>query len=70
MISVNRRVLYGNVYHDIRCLSTDEKPTDKIANGSTLIEIDTGESFLFDSESKSWNPTGRLFRISQYGVTI
>jgi hypothetical protein len=28
MISVNRRVLGGEVYNDVRCLSTDTKPTD------------------------------------------
>lgn len=70
MISINRRVLYGNVYHDVRCLSTDEKPTNRIANGSTLIEIDTGERFLFDSGEKRWNPVGKAFNMGQYGVTI
>ena len=54
MISVNRRVLYGQVYNDVRCLSTDEKPTDDIKNGSVLTEIDTGTQYLFDAESKAW----------------
>jgi hypothetical protein len=55
MISVNRRTLYGEVYNDVRCLSSDEKPTEGIKNGSTLIEIDTGARYLFDALSKAWN---------------
>ena len=53
MISANRRVLYGEVYNDVRCLSTDEKPTD-VKNGSVLTEIDTGTQYLFDADSGTW----------------
>lgn len=70
MVSVNRRVLYGSVYHDVRCLSTDDKPTDDIVNGSTLIEIDTGDKYLFDADANEWNPAGDAFRVSPLGVTI
>ena len=55
MISVNRRTLYGEVYNDVRCLSTDEKPTENINNGSTLVEIDTGKRYIFDASSLAWN---------------
>jgi len=55
MISVNRRTLYGEVFNDVRCLSSDEKPTEGIKNGSTLIEIDTGKRYLYDALSGSWN---------------
>ena len=34
-------------------LSTDEKPTDA-KNGSTFLEIDTGNTFKFDEEGKNW----------------
>lgn len=54
MVSANRRILYGEVYNDVRCLSTDEKPTD-VKNGSVLTEIDTGKQFLFDSDSRTWH---------------
>ena len=54
VISANRRVLYGEVYNDVRCLSTDEKPTD-VLNGSVLTEIDTGKAYLFDAEGKAWH---------------
>lgn len=70
MISVNRRVLYGEVYNDVRCLSTDEKPTENIANGSTLVEIDTGAKYLFDAESGEWNSTDGAFSIGPYGASI
>ena len=53
MISANKRILSGSVYNDVRCLSTDEKPTD-VKNGSTLVEIDTGKGYLFDADSKAW----------------
>lgn len=44
---------------ELRGLSTDTKPTDKIGNkkignGSTFIEIDTGKIKFFDGESKDW----------------
>ena len=55
MVSINRRTLYGEVYNDVRCLSSDEKPTEGIKNGSTLIEIDTGKRYLYDALSGSWN---------------
>ena len=54
MVSINRRTLYGEVYNDVRCLSTDEKPTENIKNGSTLVEMDTGKGYLFDADGKAW----------------
>ena len=36
------------------CLSTDEKPTEGIYNGSELIEMDTGTRYMFDAESGTW----------------
>jgi hypothetical protein len=70
MISINRRVLYGEVYNDVRCLSTDEKPTEGIRNGSTLVEIDTGETYLFDAEAGVWNTVDGAFTAGQFGITI
>lgn len=60
MITVNthkNNVLYG---YDIRCLSTDTKPTQNIPNGSVLIEMDTGKGYLFDAENAEWHelPSG------------
>ena len=44
---------------ELRGLSTDEKPTEKIKeknidNGSVFIEIDTGTVYLFDLEGTTW----------------
>lgn len=43
---------------DLRGLSTDDKPTkidtDLIENGSTFIEIDTGNLFLYDLDNEEW----------------
>ena len=33
-------------------LSTDEKPVEKVGNGSVFIEIDTGKVFMFDEQNK------------------
>ena len=39
---------------DIYCLSTDEKPTENIANGSSLLEMDTSKLYFFDEENQRW----------------
>ena len=46
----------GNNLHYVEgtCLSTDEKPTTGIFNGSKLMEMDTGKLFMFDAESSTW----------------
>ena len=35
------------------CLSTDAKPTDW-ENGSTLLEMDNGNVFVYDADNKVW----------------
>ena len=37
------------------CLSTDSKPTERIATGSNLIEVDTGNVFFYDEEAETWS---------------
>lgn len=39
------------------CLSTDTKPT-KYANGSCLIEMDTGDVYMFNEASSTWVKLG------------
>lgn len=41
----------ANVY-DLRGLSTDTKPIEKVGNGSTFLEIDTSKLFAFDEANK------------------
>lgn len=36
------------------CLSTDTKPTEGIANGSCLIEMDTNKAYMFDEAGETW----------------
>ena len=36
------------------CLSTDSKPTDGIANGSLVIEMNTGKIFMFNEAGSAW----------------
>ena len=40
---------------EIACLSTDTKPTDGIVTGSVAIEVDTGDVYLYDEASTTWN---------------
>ena len=44
---------YVDIY-DVRCLSTDAKPTTGMTNGSSCIEIDTGDIYFFDGDSETW----------------
>ena len=40
------------------CLSIDTKPTEedyRIGNADLLMEIDTGNVYLYDAEGKEWN---------------
>lgn len=39
---------------ELRGLSTDEKPTENIENGTIFIEIDTGKIYMFDLENEEW----------------
>ena len=55
MVSINRQQGYGRVYNDVRCLSTDAKPTEDVKNGSTLVEIDTGRGYVFDATGGTWH---------------
>lgn len=41
---------------DVALASTDTKPTD-VATGSTLVETDTGKSYVFDEDSAKWTET-------------
>ena len=40
--------------YEFRGLSTDEKPVERVGNGSIFIEIDTGKVFMFDEQNKVW----------------
>lgn len=55
MVTILRKIVYDQWIHDVRCLSTDTKPTEHIANGSTCLEIDTGDLYVFDAENGVWN---------------
>lgn len=41
-------------YVEAACLSTDQKPTDRIATGSICTEVDTGTVFFYDEASGEW----------------
>ena len=42
-------------FRDGVCLSTDSKPTPAdMANGSKLVEMDTGDEYRYDRDSGAW----------------
>lgn len=44
----------GDVLIEAACLSTDTKPTDGIANGSSCVEMDTGKTYMYDEANGEW----------------
>lgn len=42
------------VYIEGWCHSSDTKPTDGIAGGSSLIEYDTGDWYIFNENTETW----------------
>jgi hypothetical protein len=54
MVTILRKIVYDQWNHDVRCLSTDTKPTENIANGSELLEMDTGKVYVFDRDNMTW----------------
>ncbi len=36
------------------CLSTDDKPTEGILNGSHAVEMDTSTVYFYDEENEEW----------------
>ena len=45
----------GSSYVEGFCNNDDTKPVDGIANGSNLIESDTGDWYFFNEETKTWS---------------
>lgn len=62
MVSVNTHKNGVNPWWDVRCTSTDSKPTAGVPNGSTCIEIDTGDGYLFNADVGEW--------VKQEGSTV
>ena len=44
----------GRNIYELYGLSSDEKPTTDIGNGSLFLEMDTACVFIFDAENKVW----------------
>ena len=45
-------------YYEFAGLSTDEKQTTNVATGSTFLEVDTGDVYMFDGENSIWHKVG------------
>lgn len=56
MYTENHRTMKtpGKFLVDADCLSTDQKPTEGICNGSQIKELDTAKLYFFDEEHKQW----------------
>lgn len=44
----------GKQYIEGACLSTDTKPTGLLATGSVLIEVDTGDVYMYNEAASAW----------------
>lgn len=44
----------GGWVREFSGLSTDEKPTENVPNGSIFLEMDTSKVFIFDYENTRW----------------
>lgn len=59
MVTYNYGKHYGDkLYVEGECLSTDNKPTDGIMNGSKLLVMDTSKVVVFDEENQTWREWG------------
>ena len=50
----------GLRYVEFAGLSTDDKPTVKVATGSLFMEVDTGDVYAYDEENEEWNKVAEL----------
>ena len=56
MVSYNEAIAITNEQNLVQavCLSTDAKPTAGIANGSMMLEMDTGKIYAFNEAASTW----------------
>ena len=50
--------LLNDLQSHIKGLSTDEKPTTGVCNGSDFLEMDTGSTYYWDAEGGEWVKPG------------
>lgn len=46
------------LYAEFAGTSTEEKPTDHLATGSSFLEVDTTNVYFYDEESQTWYLAG------------
>ena len=44
----------GKALAEVALASTEAKPTDGLATGSTITEVDTGKTFVLDEDTSTW----------------
>ena len=47
-------ITFNNLHTVGFCMEADTKPTTGIENGAELKEMDTGKTYYFDEEHKTW----------------
>lgn len=53
MVTINKKTVGDHYEYEVKCLSTDEKPSD-LPNGTQLIEMNTGKVKMYDAENDQW----------------
>ena len=57
MFSITNSTYFGNdkiLIKEAVCLSTDSKPTTGIANGSMVLEMDSGKIYAYNEAGSAW----------------
>lgn len=49
-----KSIIKGKELTEASCLSTDTKPTENVANGSLVLEMDTNKIYAYDAEGEAW----------------
>lgn len=48
------KIIEGKNLTEATCLSTDTKPTENVANGSLVLEMDTSKVYAFNEDGTEW----------------
>lgn len=52
------KIIEGKNLTEATCLSTDTKPTENVANGSLVLEMDTSKVYAFNEDGTEWVELG------------
>ena len=60
-VLTSKTIVYGKnkvSFQELAGLSTDTKPTDGLATGSSFLEVDTSDVYFYDEVGQTWHKAG------------